>query len=328
METNLIANKPNQRNNDKTHNIRRIKRPHDSVSTTRKTNKAKRMAGAEYSGFSRTQEKKIKQDVFKEARSIGPSCKSLFCKKRTNRHCDLFDEEVRSAIFESFWKNLVTWGERRIFVQGFVKEIPRRSTLTNSRKKRSFKFCLYLKGEARQICRQMFLSTLGLKRATVNGWINKTCEPLFGKTITKPLPIKKTQSSAWHIAQKNRKEFLISYLSDLEKMESHFCRKDTRKHYLTMRFFSKVELYRNYQKKCSEENFKFASYFTFATAFDKLSLALFTPRKDMCDVCVSFSVNQITKAEYDEHIFQQKKAQAEKTYDKLSALWCTCIMDF
>lgn len=141
----------------------------------------------------------------------------------------------------------------------------------------------------------MFLSTLGLKRAMVHGWIKKRSESLFGMPSTKSLHKKKNQLSAWTVGQHNRKKHLMSYLNNLGKMESHFCRKDTRKLYLTSNFLTKIELYHDYQHKCRDDKCQGVSYFTFSIAFDTSSLALFSPRKDLCDLCVSYSVNQISK---------------------------------
>lgn len=137
----------------------------------------------------------------------------------------------------------------------------------------------------------MFLSTLGLKRDMVQKFIKDASDALFGVPNPRPDPIKKkTRNFAWSKSQDNRKNHLISYFNDMEKMDSHYCRADSKKLYLTSNFLSKAELYRHYQETCTENSCKPASYFTFATVFDQQSLSLFVPRKDQCDICLSYSI--------------------------------------
>lgn len=127
----------------------RKKRAHNPISEKRLKNKSKRMLGLVYTGFS-TKNKKIKQDIIKRAREIGPACSSEYCKKLKERHCKKFDQVTRSTIFESFWE--LPWSAKQILIQCLVKKMPpKKSSVENSRKKHSFKFFLYLNGNATQV---------------------------------------------------------------------------------------------------------------------------------------------------------------------------------
>lgn len=137
-------------NQDVLQKAKRIKRPHDSTSRTRKINKHKRMRGEEYIGFSTSSSKKVRQNVRRESRKMGTSCKSAYCKKRSNKHCEKFDEETRSHIFDSFWK--IGWEEKRLFLKVLARPTSiKRTRVTNSKKKQTFKYCLYLQGELLQV---------------------------------------------------------------------------------------------------------------------------------------------------------------------------------
>lgn len=128
-----------------------VERPHNSISRKRKTNKMKREAGLEYVGFS-VQNNKIKQDTIRMARKMGPSCTSLYCMKSIFRHCDQFNQDTRSIIFQSFWQELKSWDAREIFVQNLVKKKPiENSRVRDSSRKQSFKFRLYLNGDKVQV---------------------------------------------------------------------------------------------------------------------------------------------------------------------------------
>ncbi len=131
--------------------VKRRKRPHDSECLKRKLNKMKRLSGSQYVGFS-TRKNKVKQDTVRNAREMGPSCSSIFCQKAKARHCGKFDDSTRSKIFKSFW-SLPHWSAKQIFVQGLVKSGINNnvSQTTNSKNRQSFKFFLYLNGNALQV---------------------------------------------------------------------------------------------------------------------------------------------------------------------------------
>lgn len=137
-------------NHDEYETVKRRKRPHDPISRNRKINKLKRMHGEEYLGFSTSSSKKIRQNVRREPRKMGPTCESPYCKKRSNKHCETFDEETRSHIFDSFWK--MDWREKRLFLQVLARPTSiKRTRVANSKKTQTFKYCLYFKGEMRQV---------------------------------------------------------------------------------------------------------------------------------------------------------------------------------
>ena len=59
--------------------------------------------------------------------------------------------------------------------------------------------------------------------------------------------------------------------------------------------------------------------FTFFTElFHEGKYSVFIPRKDQCDVCVSFKYGNISQDDYDAHITKKDEARQEKTKDKES----------
>ena len=50
--------------------------------------------------------------------------------------------------------------------------------------------------------------------------------------------------------------------------------------------------------------------------FQELNLALYAAKKDKCEVCCSFEVNQMDKETYDRHIVKKNRAREEKNNDK------------
>lgn len=290
---------------------KRIKKAHNSLSTKRKVNKIKRRAGLQYVGFS-VKGNKMKQDTIRMPREMGRPCNSPFCAKSKLRHCEKFRHDIRWIIFTSFWQDLKSWETKQMFVQNLVKD----NNSGNTSDRKSYRFFLCLNGDNVQVCRQFFLSTLGLKKDMVYGWVENT--PRVMIQSKPPKPHKNKKRNIYQVARKMRLEL---FLRDLDKMESHYCRLQSKKVYIAATFRSKVDLYNEYKKYCLENGYgQAASYFPFSEVFDKMNLALFRPRKDQCDTCVGYKANQVSEAKYVLHVERQKRAKAEKEFDKEAAL--------
>lgn len=118
----------------------------------------------------------------REQRSLGPACDSPFCERSTKRQCAQFTEEIRQNIFDRFWK-ILGWDERKAFIIESVDIMqPKRRTCIDEKSSRRGVTCLYflcIDGQRYNICRRLFLNTLGIKEATVQYWLmhSNTTEP-------------------------------------------------------------------------------------------------------------------------------------------------------
>lgn len=110
----------------------------------------------------------------REQRSLGPPCTSSFCERSTKRQCSRFTETIRQRIFDRFWKSL-GWDERKAFIIESVDIMqPKRRTCLDVQSSRRGVTCSYflrIDDKRYNICRQLFLSTLGIKEATVQYWL-------------------------------------------------------------------------------------------------------------------------------------------------------------
>lgn len=86
----------------------------------------------------------MKQDTARMARRMGPPCTSPFRMKSKLRHCEKFDESTRTTVFNSFWRELQSWGSKQMFVQSLARK-------TLRFRKNSFQFFLYLDGDKVQV---------------------------------------------------------------------------------------------------------------------------------------------------------------------------------
>lgn len=138
--------------------------------------KKKRMRGEDYAGFKTdAADNKRKLINIRNAKALGPTCSSKTCEASGVRHCSVFSEEARQQLFEYFWTQL-NWEQKKLYVLSLVDQIPKKSAtkgVQNSKRVDTYQYYLKLDGQRQQVCRVMFLNTLGLKKTQVHDWVKK-----------------------------------------------------------------------------------------------------------------------------------------------------------
>lgn len=211
----------------------------------------------------------MKQDTYRTAREIGPTCTSVFCLKSKLRGCGRIDENTRRDIHKYFWKNLNDWNQRKIYTKSLVmRKTTNRKTKNSEDSRRSETLNYYLtqnnSEEKIQVCRLMFLNTLSLKATAVQQWVKQS---EFDTSVNdEPTP----NPNNLNCKKINAKNFLTS----LAKMPSHYARKETNKLYLEPTFQTVTEVFKAYKEYCSQKNFAAVSRFTFDQIFTGLNLSL------------------------------------------------------
>ena len=110
------------------------------------------------------------------------------------------------------------------------------------------------------------------------------------------------------------------FLKTLPTMPSHYCRKSSSKNYIEPMFNSKAEVHQEYKKWCTGKLITPSSRQVFVNEFDTGNYALFQPRKDQCDLCVSYSEGNVDEESYLRHRQRKEQAQKSKEDDKKTAL--------
>lgn len=245
-------------------------------------NKDLRMKGEAYLGYRRVTDtdmkKKIYHDVSRPARRIKPACDSLFCKKSKLRNCDNIDEEKRRELFETFWKKM-SWDQRKMFVCCHVTPVEKKVTKNpQSTRSKTLGYYLTIENVRHQVCKKMFLNTLGIKEWFLRYWLEKT---------NSAMPSHSDHSRNISHARKKADghEYAENFLKSLPKMPSHYCRASTSRQYLEPLFQNLTDLYKEYTNKCEYESVAPLSRTAFTTIFQKLNLSLYRPKKDRCDLC-------------------------------------------
>ena len=116
-------------------------------------------------------------------------------------------------------------------------------------------------------------------------------------------------------------DFVKSWLTNLPTVDSHYCRSSPT--YKDKKFLHPgttiANLHREYCQAASIAGVKGVSISVFTNLFHEENYSVLIPRKDQCDVCISFKHGNITQAEYNVHVANKDEARQEKTHDKHSA---------
>nr|CAI5848981.1 unnamed protein product [Callosobruchus analis] len=196
------------------------------------------------------------------------------------------------------------WGQKKIFVSGLIDVCPPKSRKKNSSctvPKKTVTLNYHLKKDNKRlsVCKLMFLNTLGIGEWSAREWA-----------------LKGQHKSSLHVKKCNvplkpkGNEHLESFLNELPKIPSHYCRSQSSKLYLEPIFKSQKEVFDVYVENCSESKIKPLSLTQFKKFFIKMNIGLFQPKKDQCDLCCMHEVNNISEEKWLEH--QQMKEDARR----------------
>lgn len=247
------------------------------------------------------------------------------CKKSKFRHCEQFTENQREEIFKQFWKS--NWDEKKTYISNVVtKKVVNRSRVLdeNSRRQNTYNYHpKYQNSDGLQVCKQMFLATLGVNEWMVHNWIKESTHGMPNKNSTlmqcSDSEIDEEQNNISFIRSSlnNRKLDLEAWIQKLPKMPSHYCPLQSKRLYLEGPFDTKQEVYDLYAKHCNEKNMRPLSKSFLFEFLEENNFAIYKPRKDQCDLCTSYKMKQITEEEYQNHKNMKDRAQVEKKMIKL-----------
>lgn len=264
------------------------------------------MKGKDYMGLKKNKDNKLLLSEKKPARKMGPRCDSTFCKKNVvKRKCFTIKDDDRKELFKSFWDNM-TWCERKTYVAALCQTHPTKvNTAGNniSRRADTISYFLNIKNEKLQVCKKMFLQTLCLNEWSVRNWITKSSA---GTGIHISPEIKRKKNEVGRLS--GGKEEMMNFFNKLPTLPSHYCRSSSNKVYLESLFESKTALYNAYESELAQTKKKVICKTDFFQEFDRRNLALYSPKKDCCDLCEGFKYGHISQADYDTH--QNRKTQA------------------
>lgn len=133
-----------------------------------------RESGLKYTGQKANEQGKKPYSVERGERILESSKCSKRCElQKKGRHCVLVSENTLKEIFSQFWYNM-NWDQKKVYVLGLIERKETASSTTNqSGRNFTYTYFLRVNDERVQVCKEMFLSTLGLHEKMVYKWIGK-----------------------------------------------------------------------------------------------------------------------------------------------------------
>ena len=96
-------------------------------------------------------------------------------------------------------------------------------------------------------------------------------------------------------------------------MESHYCRKSTSKKYILPEWSTKKSLYNFYVSEwCLSNNIAHLFVARFNNTMETKNIALFQPKKDLCEKCLSHKLGYMSDPGYNQHMQRKNEARIEK----------------
>lgn len=283
-------------------------------------NKKLRMTGKNYLGFRKPRhQKNTFHDTPREERRLKPRCR---CKKSSTKKCCEISDQYRKRIFSKFWSEM-TWDQRKIYVANTIKVFDKKKPVNEtSRRSVTLKYHLIVNNSLHvPVCKTMYLNTLCLGEWSARSWALKAEEGMSTSTA-----VEVSSRPKRHDAFEEDRIFLKSFLTELNKLPSHYCRKDTDRMYLEQSFQSWNDLFKVYVKRCEDENRKVLSSKLLTITAKAMKISLYQPRKDQCDICFMHKNGNVSQEDYEQHISRKNLARSEKEKDKESALNGECYI--
>ena len=286
-----------------------------SAKTQKERNKRRRMAGLKYMGVKSNEHGKKTFNEERQERILKPSKCTKWCnKEKDGRQCKRVSEDNRRDIFSKFWQNM-NWEEKRVYVLGLIEKsrVSRRTVDKGENSRRQFSLKYFLRvGEQRiLVCKDMFLSTLGLHEKMVYKWVNAADSGVPEQAATRD-EVEDHEEGQPLSAKGHAKVFL----DELPKVPSHYCRATTSKQYIEPLFTTMKELHDEYTRRMQSDSKPVLKITQFTKLFKKMNFSLFHPKKDLCDTCCAHDAGTIEEDEYASHIKKKEGARASKQKDK------------
>lgn len=244
------------------------------------------------------------------------------CKETCKLKCSSkFNDENRKELFSGFWE-LGDIERQRQFISNSMQTIqPKyryiRQGGIRSPRNNNNAFYFILKEQKVRVCKLFFKNTLDINDRPIRTVLEKQ-----NKIVNTLLEGDRRGKHGKHVKlDDNIRDGIIKHISSIPKIESHYARADTSKHFIDGSR-SIADIHRDYVADCKEKNIPFGNYVLFYRIFtQKFNISFFQPKKDLCDTCVAYNnaigedKNEL-KNNYEEHLVEKDLSRTEKQLDK------------
>lgn len=260
-----------------------------------------------------------KSEKVVKAKALGAVCNDKKCRHKCPTKVP---EDQRKAVFDDFWKTGDLQRQRE-FVSSCMQAIEPRYQYKreNSNRKPNNSFYLTINGTKTRVCKIFFKNTLAItdrflrtvlekKGSSASGMIGLDCRGKHEKH-------RKTDAEVL--------KAIKEHINSIPRMESHYCRKDTKKEYIeggrTI-----MDLYRDFVELWKmQHSTQPANYQIYAKVFNNgFNISFFQPKKDQCEDCAQYEnavedEKAALELKYQEHQKEKILSRGQKEDDKKKA---------
>lgn len=233
-------------------------------------------------------------------------------------------DERRTCIHQQHW-SLCDQEKRHFYIATTTRKDKVRSRRAENpnRKKQSYSYYFTIDGTDTRICKEFYLKTLDIDEKRI---INSHCSKNESGI---PMPYRRGKKQ--HNKFVKAKDFIRKHIESIPKVESHYCRRDTKKEYFSGDLNLQI-LYEEYTKKCLEGDQQPAKEHMYRTIFNhEYNIEFHQPKKDRCDTCEIFKMNRNPSEEEAlmnaAHLTSKSKTREERAKDRLDKTACVICFD-
>ena len=178
-----------------------------------------------------------------------------------------------------------------------------------SRRKSTLYYSFLKSGQKKSVCRKFFLDTLGIKQDVVYGALDKLTSGCIVSVDGRGF-----HKNHLRINEETVEE-IKEHIKSFPAVLSHYCRQSTDRMYLeadlnmSIMYRLYVEMQRSKGKPCAKIS-KYRDVF-----LKEFNLGFFSPKKDQCDLCLSFSATPtVSQEQIQEHGDHVKRKETARDY--------------
>ncbi|CAG9787649.1 unnamed protein product [Diatraea saccharalis] len=204
--------------------------------------------------------------------------KPIKCDKCQYKCTEKFSEEERCSLYRNFYS--MDFRARKNFILSCIKVQPvktRKVQKASNKKERSYsKKCFFQKNnDGIQVCQKFFMATLCISVDVISDAVNK--QDSLGLYAGDD---KRGKKSPPNKTKKEDVQRVKDHIKCFPVMDSHYCRKDSKKKYLYPDAKSVINMYRLYEDSCKEKNKNPVSESKYRDIFnEEYNYSFFSPKK-------------------------------------------------
>lgn len=238
------------------------------------------------------------------------------CRFKCNKN---IPESHRATLCQEYY-SLANDIRQKILLTSLMQKVPvvrvRNSPKTKNRQTSTLYFLKDSNGKPHRVCLKFFCATFAISHRVIENCAHNMSDS--GLYIGDD---KRKNTRPPNTTSDEAKRFVKEHIDSFPRVESHYCRRDSQKQYISPELNISI-MYRLYAKEyCAQKKIQPVSRFVYQKIFhdQEPRLAFYIPKKDQCFHCNAYqnaTEKTTLQEEYDKHKQREKQALEMKEADK------------